>query len=216
MLTVAWTLLCWMLAVASPIVCWMLTVAWPLVLLFYLSSSSPVGHKATTTFLHRVLSLAAAWASPLVCGMLTVAWPLVCGMLTGLTPVVLNVRLDSRCAQCQLWPLMCWIIALNANVVWPPWVECKLWLDPIAVGPGRLKFVHHQRSRPSAQTSTGKQRVAAAALVVDAPSNCKWPCRLFTLGVIYLFIFTQSMVKWCSSYALLLLFIYLGVDASMF
>ena len=33
-------------------------------LLTYLSSSSPVGHKATTTFLHRVMSLAAARASP--------------------------------------------------------------------------------------------------------------------------------------------------------
>ena len=31
---------------------------------FGLSSSSPVGHKATTTFLQRVLSLAAAWPSP--------------------------------------------------------------------------------------------------------------------------------------------------------
>ena len=33
-------------------------------LTFYLSSSSPVGHKATTTFLHRVLSFAAARTSP--------------------------------------------------------------------------------------------------------------------------------------------------------
>ena len=29
----------------------------------YLSSSSPVGHQATTMFLHRVLSFAAAWAA---------------------------------------------------------------------------------------------------------------------------------------------------------
>ena len=35
-----------------------------LLLLTYLSSSSPVGHKATTIFRHKVLSLAEVWASP--------------------------------------------------------------------------------------------------------------------------------------------------------
>ena len=33
-------------------------------LLTYLSSSSPVGHKATTMLRHKVLSFAEAWASP--------------------------------------------------------------------------------------------------------------------------------------------------------
>ena len=39
-------------------------IAVHLIILFFLSSSSSLGHKAKTMFLHRVLSLAAAYASP--------------------------------------------------------------------------------------------------------------------------------------------------------